>query len=82
MAPSPIETLIDLVSLRCTRCGVSRERGCNCWEKVMLRCPVCSRAKRVTRQPSDPADAKVIYLRCPKCWDEASPIYRAEEYPL
>lgn len=67
---SPINIMIDRIDLRCTRCNERRAVGCRCWDQVKLHCPGCGRTKKATRDKSDPVDAKVIELKCPKCWDK------------
>ena len=30
---NPIDLLIDRSGLRCTKCGATKEAGCDCWEQ-------------------------------------------------
>ena len=68
MARAPIDAMIDRLDLRCTRCHTPRSVGCRCWETVKLRCPVCRRTKRTTREPGDVLVAGFVELKCPDCW--------------
>ena len=68
MAKAPIDILMDRVDWSCTRCG-AKAGTCKCWDKIVLRCPKCKRAKRVYLDPSDPPGTAIVEATCDRCDD-------------
>lgn len=68
MARTAIDAALDKVAFKCVRCDALMGQ-CECW--IQLHCPDCGKTKTASRQPADPKGAKMIKLRCPKCWDAA-----------
>lgn len=69
---SPIDTLLDKVDFRCTRC-FAKSGTCGCWVKnIKLRCPECKRSKMVYREDTDPPGTFIVECLCDKCDDGGS----------
>lgn len=47
--PSPIEIMINASDLKCTVCGASRSKGCDCWTKCS--CGWSARKGKPCRNP-------------------------------
>lgn len=57
---------VKLPTFKCLRCGALMGK-CECWTKVKLRCPKCSRTMEVTRDPTDPPGTAVVESPCNRC---------------
>ena len=67
MMTAPINQMIDALDLKCTRCGVGRKIGCDCWAPITLRCPKCHRTQESHRDDSDPPGTAVVEAPCNRC---------------
>ncbi len=62
----PLDTLLDQVDWRCTKCG-AKAGACDCWEQVTLRCPVCRKSKLTEKHDTDPVGTATVEFPCEAC---------------